>query len=158
MISLFSRLYKALPYTVINTLPIFNVSGVYDLTFTNPYCNTLRTSGTIFECTCAFVTGPMGDLERQKMDVLAVEYNHRLKLARDKFMQPLLQHARNTSTPLTFAVMMDPILTNVHIPDWSLDMLSTVDCFHPSLRTHELMAIGVWYAIYYIINSYQFKK
>jgi phospholipase B1 len=130
------KLKTNIPRLVVNIMLQFNVSQVYDLTLNDPYCSSLRKGGTVFECTCAFLPGIVGDQTRKRMDVLIQDYNKRIISLYYEF-----QDFKNDSFALTY----DPLLQNVSLKDWNIGELSQIDCFHPSIKAHEKLAIGIWY-------------
>ncbi|KAI8914876.1 hypothetical protein DFJ77DRAFT_431143 [Powellomyces hirtus] len=140
MRSLLERIQTAIPRVVVNIMMGFNVSQVYDLTVEDPYCQGLRRAGTVFECVCAFLPGPMGEANRQRMDVLTQQYNARL--------QSLARFYNTHPRPDSFAVIVDPLLSNVRVKEWNLKFLSNSDCFHPAAEAHALMAKGVWWNLF----------
>ncbi|KXS10251.1 hypothetical protein M427DRAFT_62554, partial [Gonapodya prolifera JEL478] len=133
-----------IPRTLVTVLLGLNVSGVYDLTKDDPGCAALRHSGAVFECTCAFTLGstPAGDALRAQMDAQAQLYNAAILELRTSF-QP---GGRNYDPTYgdTFAVVVEPGMAGVRVGAWPGDMLSGVDCFHPSGRAHAWMAAVMW--------------
>ncbi|KAI9340139.1 hypothetical protein DFJ73DRAFT_845372 [Zopfochytrium polystomum] len=131
-----NALRRNIPRTVVNIQMELMVSQTWDLTNDEPWCATLRASGLAFECTCAFLPGEIGVATRKRMDAVVVEYNRRLiKIASD---------FQSGEQDPSFMVILDPLFSNVTISEWGMEHVSDVDCFHPSLLTHALMAIGVW--------------
>lgn len=135
MRSVFVQLKETIPRLVVNVILQFNVSQIYDLTSEDEYCQRLRRYGTVFECSCAYLPGPLGPISRVIMDEAVQQYNLRLRKLYIEF-----QAHRSDS----FALIVDPLLKNVNVKDWGLGAISRVDCFHPSLSTHEKLATGVW--------------
>ncbi|KAI9203298.1 GDSL-like Lipase/Acylhydrolase-domain-containing protein [Polychytrium aggregatum] len=131
-----SQIQANIPRTVVNIVQQFNISQVWDLTHNDSYCSTIRSEGLTFECTCAFLPGELGTLTRQRMDDLIQEYNGRLYAIWKDYQA-------QTPDP-SFAVVLDPSFTQITIGAWPIQMLSDVDCFHPSVRAHELMAVSMW--------------
>ncbi len=43
---------------------------------------------------------------------------------------------------VAWRAVVQPFLQGTKIPDESY--VSTLDCFHPSLKTHQLLGIGLW--------------
>lgn len=85
--------------------------------------------------TCAFLPGLQGPWTRLQMDILTQAYNTRLQN---------IVAAYNTTKSPAFAVVLDPLLSNTAIKEWDIEYLSSVDCFHPALNAHEVLARGVW--------------
>jgi len=124
-----------LPNTLVNLLSVFKVSGIYPLTLNEPYCSKLvpLLPHANIECTCAILSGPIGELTRRKMDDLQSQYNARLiKIVKD------YQMARYPD----FAVVWQP--ANLPLASYPIESLSDVDCFHPSTLAHERLAMGLW--------------
>ncbi|KAL2911598.1 hypothetical protein HK105_208937 [Polyrhizophydium stewartii] len=135
MRQLFESMRQSIPRLVVNVLLQFNVSQVWDATHDDLRCSMLRSSGLVFECTCAFMPGPLGAVTRARMDELVQAYNERIVRIAAEY--------RSLRDP-SFAVTVDPLFRNVKIREWGLPFLSDVDCFHPSLSAHESMAVGIW--------------
>ncbi|KAJ3055276.1 hypothetical protein HK097_011007 [Rhizophlyctis rosea] len=132
---LIGEIRARIPRVVVNVLMQFNVSQVYDLTHDDPWCARLRASGFVFECSCAFLPGAAGPLTRRLMDELVQSYNSRLQSIRDDY---------KTRRYDDFAMMVDPGFSQLEIRNWPLGHVSDVDCFHPGVKAHEAMAVGVW--------------
>ncbi|KAJ3286672.1 hypothetical protein HK104_008918 [Borealophlyctis nickersoniae] len=140
MRALFTKIRKQVPRVVVNVMQQFNVSQVWDLTHTDPWCASLRGIGLAFECSCAFLPGPQGPTTRKSMDTLTQNYNVRLlKLAAE-----FRADAATSPDGDSFALVVDPAFRAIAVSEWPLDYLSDVDCFHPSVKAHEAMAISVW--------------
>ncbi|KAI8996700.1 hypothetical protein BC832DRAFT_535370 [Gaertneriomyces semiglobifer] len=143
MRGLLLRIKASIPNVVVNILTQFNVSQVYDLTHNDPYCEMARNTGLVFECTCAFLPEPVGAITRRRMDELVQAYNERLFAIAADFGK----------LDKNFAVIVDPLLTDVAIKDWSIGLVSNIDCFHPDVKVHEIMASGIWWVGAYLIAS-----
>lgn len=76
-----------------------------------------------------------GDAARLKMDILVVEYNLRLRKIWLEY-----QMRRNDN----FAVVLDPLLKDIQMKEWGMESVSRFDCFHPSVKTHSVIAQGLW--------------
>jgi phospholipase B1 len=126
---------RTIPRIVVSLYQQFNVSEVFDLTNPDPYCRRLRNLGLSLECACAFQDSAIGEKTRDIMDNLVTEYNARLlKVVRD--------YEKRASDG--FKVILDPLFSGVSLKTWTMDYISNVDCFHPSVKAHELMATGAW--------------
>ncbi|KAJ3196900.1 hypothetical protein HK101_007265 [Irineochytrium annulatum] len=139
MRDLFDSIREAIPRVVVNVQMVFNVSQVYDLTYDSLWCETVRLSGLAYECTCAFLPGEAGDIMRSRMDSLAVAYNERLLRIAEDYKRT---YDKN------FLLIVDPLFSGVRVSEWPLDSLSDIDCFHPAVSSHEVMAIGAWNNLY----------
>ncbi|TPX71932.1 hypothetical protein SpCBS45565_g00917 [Spizellomyces sp. 'palustris'] len=133
--ALLEKIHLNVPRAVVNLMMGFNVSQVWDLTHDDPYCSKLRNSGLVFECTCAFLS----PILRTLMDTIIQSYNERLA--------SIAKSYQDRQDP-GFAVIVDPLLKNVRIQDWTLEHLSNVDCFHPTVQAHEVLAKGVWHNLF----------
>ncbi|CAG8511946.1 324_t:CDS:2 [Funneliformis mosseae] len=113
---------EKIPNTVVNLLGVFNVSQVYELTRGEKYCKLRRVIGD-YECSCAYLPGALGDLNRKKMDETAMEYN--------KAIQNVVNYYASKHSD-SFAVMYQPF--DLDLLTFPVDGLSSLDCFHPSKR------------------------
>jgi len=112
----------------LNVSPMFNVSGVYYLTRNVTYCKDLHKLP--IECPCGYSP----DInKRTYMDSLLQAYNIRIYNIALKWQKIHLND---------FIVTMQPLNVNLTIPD--ISYLSTLDCFHPSQKSHEKVAIAGW--------------
>jgi len=126
-----------LPYSIVNLVSLIKVSQIYDVSSNSEYCTELRARRPmLFECSCAFDDSEDGNAKRVRMDKMAVEYNKLFhKLAR-RF---------NRKRDERFAVVVDPIFEEMDIRKWNAtELLSSVDCFHPSALAHSHMATAIW--------------
>jgi phospholipase B1 len=81
------------------------------------------------ECSCVF--DPSGD-QLFRLNEVTMMFNDRLHALQAKWNMVDDQ----------FAVVVQPMLETLLIPD--LSWVSTLDCFHPSLKTHQELAINLW--------------
>jgi len=131
MESAIQQIYKYIPRTLVNILPLFNFSGVYNLSLDTNYCSDFH-DVVPFECPCAFDSD---QANRNYLDSVITEYGHRVvKLT--KFW-----NAKNLPE---FNVVYQPFTRGLQIADLPLDYLSDLDCFHPSLLAHQMIAIAGW--------------
>lgn len=108
---------------------MFNVSGVYYLTRNVSFCKDLHIV-IPFECPCGFTP----NLEKRTyMDSVLQAYNDRIYAIAQKWQNKHLND---------FIVTLQPVTKNLIIPD--ISYLSTLDCFHPSQKAHEKLAITIW--------------
>lgn len=120
-----------IPRVVVNIVMLFNISKIYDLTNTSPYCRLLRSIGTVFECYCAWVS----DKTREQMDKRTMEYNQQL-------MQIVKEY--KVTKKQGFAVRMDRVLENVDLSNWPISYISRADCFHPAASVHGILSRYIW--------------
>ncbi|KIM24545.1 hypothetical protein M408DRAFT_75896, partial [Serendipita vermifera MAFF 305830] len=128
-------LRAAIPNTLVNLLAVFKVSDIFELTLNQPYCSKLLpiVPHKNLECACSLLGGKIGEATRDQMDQLTNQYNERLlKIVKE------YQTARYPG----FAVVWQPPV--VALGSYPIEALSDVDCFHPSLKAHELLASGIW--------------
>lgn len=127
---------RTIPRTMVILVSLPDVSTVYDQTKDVPACVSARDGIGIFECACAFSEDPIaGPLRRQAMREHATEYNSLLRQIAEEYRSP--------SSP-EFAVILEPGLENADMREMPVDLLSEVDCFHPSLPAHARLAEMVW--------------
>jgi phospholipase B1 len=124
------NLLTPIPRLFVNLVSIFNISGVYNVSLRSEYCTMVHMAIGFSECECAFSLTE-GQVWRDKMDLIASEYRRVVR-----------EVAKNAPKTDSFAVVVQPFLEDMVIP--GLDYLSTLDCFHPSLQTHQLMALALW--------------
>jgi len=131
------RVRLNIPRTFVNLVELLNISQVYTLSLATPYCKDVHRV-VFIECSCAFEDGKNGDARRLEMDTIGQQYNERLrKVAAD-------YKSRNYTD---FAVVDQPAGRDTAISQFPTDFLSTLDCFHPSLTAHRLMANALWNSI-----------
>ena len=122
-----------IPKTVINLMAVMNLSQTYDVSQRTPHCRIQRTLIARIECPCT----TLGQWARDSMDELAAEYNKRLfRIAMD-------YQARDIDN---FAVIYDPGMGGLNLGKHeNAEMyFSPLDCFHPSLLAHEMIAKSAW--------------
>lgn len=128
------RVRASLPRTMVVLVSGLNISGVYELTKDVPHCIEARNAGGRYECACAFDEDPIwGPRRRADMDELATSYNQRLRSI-------VLDYQKPGATTDDFAVILEPGFEGVDLKKWPVEMLSTLDCFHPSILAHSMMA------------------
>jgi len=129
--SVIEKVRMSIPRTLVNLIQFFNISQIYNLSLTSNVCKTIHR--TLFiECDCLFA--PNGDKVRQEMDELSQMYNTRLKNISDSYYQKYTD----------FGVAVQRFGSNTKLSDMPIAVLSDLDCFHPSLMTHEAMAVATW--------------
>ncbi|KAF7727757.1 hypothetical protein EC973_007216 [Apophysomyces ossiformis] len=136
------RIQKEIPRTLVNLLGTFRVSQVFPLSAAHPeYCrekdNNTATIRNAKECDCHLAG------EYATMDELSKGYNTQLQAIAEKY---------KPTKGGTFGVIYQPM--NIDIAAFPIDMLSNMDCFHPSLKAHEWIAKVVWNNLF-IPSSYK---
>ncbi|RIA98105.1 hypothetical protein C1645_174973 [Glomus cerebriforme] len=131
LISTLDVIRSEIPNTIVNLLGVFNVSQVYNF-HGEDYCKGWGLVAN-YECSCAFVPGVVGALNRKKMDETAMEYNKAIRNVVDHYAS----HRSNT-----FAVVYHG--NNIDLLTFPVEGLSNIDCFHPSIISHEFIAKTLW--------------
>ncbi|CCA72228.1 hypothetical protein PIIN_06162 [Serendipita indica DSM 11827] len=125
---------NGIPNTVVNVIGVFKVSDVYTMTLNQPYCSQLLPiPHANIECPCMLLGGSVGDTTRALMDKLMNQYNERLVKIVKEYQQKRYSN---------FAVLWQP--PNIPLASYPVQALSSVDCFHPSTKTHRFIATQVW--------------
>jgi len=121
-----------IPRVFVQIVEIFNLSQVYDLSLKTKQCAAIHRA-VFIECDCIF--SPLANRTRQAVDEYAQAYNERSR--------GLAAYYQKQNYP-DFTVVAQPFGRNTKIRDQPTTLLSTLDCFHPSLMGHEGMAIALW--------------
>jgi len=122
----------SVPRVFVQIAEIFNLSQIYDLSLKIPHCATIHRA-LFLECDCIF--GPLAGKNRAAVDTYAQLYNERSR--------KLAAYYQSMNYP-DFNVVTQPFGRDTMITDQPPALLSTLDCFHPSLMAHEAMAIALW--------------
>jgi len=123
---------KELPRTLVQIAEMFNLSQVYDLSLKSSVCKDIHRA-VFIECDCVFAPG--ASKTRQEIDEYAQLYNERSRKVAAYF--------QSLNDP-QFTVVTQPFGRDTSLATFPIDALSTLDCFHPSLSTHQAMAINLW--------------
>jgi phospholipase B1 len=135
--SILSKIQQHLPRTIVNVVHLFSVSGIHHLTKNDPHCKKVRTiPGYSLECSCVFMSEPLGLVMRRQIDLLTEEYNRRLKVVVDEYQ-------RNATEE--FAVTSDEAFWGYPITNFPLEAISDIDCFHPSQKMQQVIGASLWY-------------
>jgi len=121
-----------IPRVFVQIVEMFNLSQVYDLSLKSPNCATIHRD-LFIECDCIF--SPGANATRQTVDEYAQAFN-----ARSRALAAYYQALKDPD----FTVVSQPFGRNTMLKELPPSMLSTLDCFHPSLMAHEAMAIALW--------------
>ena len=112
----------------------FNISKQEEMARKFPDCRGIFDSKFPLTCICNSEK-VVGDKGKQKMDELAAAYNLKLEeIAKD-------YQSRNYDD---FTVVYDPSLGHSNISYGTIDMISGVDCFHPSVKAHNKAGSQIW--------------
>lgn len=129
------NVHTRIPKTFVHLLSNFNITDIHEATKSQPWCSALRGVGGVFECTCGFAPGDVGEKWRAKSNALSLEYNKRLMRIAEEYK------AKNLDD---FAVVVDPGMAGVKLAGASFDNFSKFDCFHPSVTAHAKFGVGLW--------------
>jgi phospholipase B1 len=121
-----------IPRVFVQLVEVFNLSQVYDLSLKTKACANIHRD-LFIECDCIF--GPDASKTRQLVDEYGQQYN-----ARSRALAAYYQALGDPS----FTVVAQPFGRNTMLKNFPTDILSTLDCFHPSLIAHQGMAIALW--------------
>ncbi|KAI9633160.1 uncharacterized protein MKK02DRAFT_18674 [Dioszegia hungarica] len=127
------------PNLIVNIVGLFRISALYELKLRS-HC-TLPSPPLLphipslaFECSCALLPTPAGDIARAKMDALAEAYN-----------QAILGviHQWEEEGDEKLGVIYQPGEA-IDLDLWPGEGLSAVDCFHPSEEGQKRVGAGFW--------------
>jgi phospholipase B1 len=129
---------KEVPKVVVNLVGVFNVSEIYGVTLDNQHCQLLRGFYHLkLECGCALINGAGASSVRASLNALSSELNTRLIKIRNEY-------AANPSD--TFGVVFQP--ANIVFSGMPIEVISMVDCFHPSRLGHAWTAKFLWSGLF----------
>ncbi|KAI8141512.1 hypothetical protein BJV82DRAFT_618042 [Fennellomyces sp. T-0311] len=137
------RIRKSVPRVIVNLVGNFKVSQVY--TFgkeadASGYCSAFLGVLNTQKLLCGCFNGP--DDNRRKMDELAEGYNLKLEQIYDQYKEKQSKD---------FAVIYQP--ANIDISSFPTAGINNVDCFHPSIHTHEWIAKIIWNGLFLSQNK-----
>jgi phospholipase B1 len=131
-----NRVRKELPRTLVQIGEMFNLSQVYNLSLKSDVCKDIHR--TLFiECDCIFK--PEAAKARAAIDEHTQLYNERSR--------KVASHFQSLKDP-EFTVITQPFARDTALKDFPITALSTLDCFHPSLSTHQAMAVNTWNSMF----------
>jgi len=125
------KIYKQLPRTFVNLLPMFNISITYAPAQSSLYCRFMWDYVLTHECTC--LQGEATAEDRKIMDERAVEFRQRAYKVAERWQSKNLPD---------FTVKIQPCIKDLTVP--SEIYLSDLDCFHPGALADAGFAIGLW--------------
>jgi hypothetical protein len=132
--NILNQIYTNIPRTFVNIVPMFNISQVWTIHATDPYCVLMWDTLCKSECGC--LTDNSTVEKRAKMDQTATEFNERIYKVANEW------RAKNYPE---FTVSVQPFIQDLVIPlDIGVYFVSELDCFHPSLMADQSFAIGLW--------------
>lgn len=133
LIDVLEEVRTKIPRVFVNLVPMFNLSQVYEISLKSKHCIDVHRLLPI-ECICAFAPGEEGDKLRRDLDERVVQYNQRILKVADEYSGKYKE----------FAAVAQPCFMNARHESLPITIISTLDCFHPSLFMHELMAKVMW--------------
>lgn len=125
-----------LPRTLVQIGEMFNLSQVYNLSLKSNVCKDIHRAAFI-ECDCVFK--PDGAKARENIDIHTQQFNERSRKVASYF--------QSLNDP-EFTVITQPYGRDTSIATFPINSLSTLDCFHPSLSTHQAMAVNLWNSMF----------
>jgi len=126
------RIRTSLPRTFVNLVAGYNVSEAYDLSLRTPRCNNISRPYFI-QCACLFDPAN-GDI-RETIDAKIADFNFRATNVAAYYQRKAYDN---------FAVVVQPFGANTHVSELPSNFISDVDCFHPSSKGQEALAIALW--------------
>ncbi|KAJ3411197.1 hypothetical protein HDV05_002625 [Chytridiales sp. JEL 0842] len=138
--SLLTTLRSQLTNTLVLVLPPFRLSQLATLTQKSGYCSVLRTVLSV-ECVCLARKANEKINSYAKMDELADRYYTSLQKLAKEF---------NADRNPSFAVSFDSGPNGLQLSKSRAEVvLSALDCFHPSKKTHEALGMGLWNNLFF---------
>ncbi|CAG8619901.1 5286_t:CDS:2 [Ambispora leptoticha] len=123
------------PNTIVNIMGLFNVSQVYAFSKGKSYCRWLYVLPQVqFGCACAFLPGRLGEINRARMDEITMKYNQAIQRIIDDY-------ASRPPKP-SFGLIYQQF--NLNLMTFPIEAVSNIDCFHPSLLSHQYTAKVIW--------------
>ena len=61
-----------------------------------------------------------------------------------KITYNIVKEINNKKNDKNFTISIQPMFSMTNTSELNLDFLSDLDCFHPSLKAHQSMAITAW--------------
>jgi len=126
------RVRTSIPRTFVNLVGMYNISQAYELSLTAEHCSNL-TRTLFIECDCIFK--PENGAVRESLDASITQFNQRAQ-------NVALYYQSKAYT--NFAVVFQPFLMNTYLSTLHHSFVSQLDCFHPSLRGQQAMAVALW--------------
>ncbi len=117
--------------SLVNMILIFKVSDIYQISVQSQYCRDIN-SILPSECPCAF----SNPTKRALMDYYTKVYQN--------ITYQVVHEVNTASLNTNFTIVIQPMFAMADISNFTVDFLSTLDCFHPSLTAHQAMSISLW--------------
>jgi phospholipase B1 len=132
------RLREHFPRSIVNVLHLPDLTHMYDLVRQDPECFKARKVPLYnLECHCIF-----GDeTQREKVRKTIQAYNDEIA----EVVYELNREWKYDMNQVPFGLINEHALDGTNGTAWPVDMVSYVDCFHPSTKAHAYFANIVWY-------------
>mmetsp|Transcript_27016 Transcript_27016/g.67896 ORF Transcript_27016/g.67896 Transcript_27016/m.67896 type:complete len:357 (-) Transcript_27016:33-1103(-) len=130
--SLLDQVHQSIPRVFVNLVGMVNITEVYRVDMGGWYCRLVRKD--FDECPCLDHHGQAG---RDTLSSSIVQYNQLMAQLAQKWQ------AKNLDD---FYVAFQPYLTEAVFP--GREVLSDLDCFHPSAISDQYMAMGLWNSMF----------
>jgi phospholipase B1 len=127
--------YQKIPRVVVSLVSLPKLSYLRKLQPLNGWCKTVHEYA---ECRCVF-NGTDEDIAL--VDYYTDRINQNLRVIRSDWVERMKQENINS-----FAVLLHPFNEDAVIP--SENLVSKLDCFHPSLIGHANFAMGIWNSLF----------
>lgn len=132
---------RKFPKTIVNILSAPDISGLKEFMDSNPRCYPSH-AAIQRSCPCS---ARMGEEGQQKMKEWIGKWNEGIEKIAREFNVRERKDADAKGRPMQCGVMVSPIFKEGEFPkSMPQDFASPFDCFHPSLKAHRSMAIGIW--------------
>lgn len=126
------RIRTSLPKTFVNLVAGYNISEAYELSTNTPRCNNV-TRPFFIQCACLF--DPANGAVREIIDAKITDFNARAANVAAYYQRKAYDN---------FAVVVQPFGIDTHVSDLPSEFISRIDCFHPSSRGQEALAVALW--------------
>ncbi|KAG1176438.1 hypothetical protein G6F70_005064 [Rhizopus microsporus] len=124
--SVLERIRQDVGKSFVNLVGLFNVSGVYEATRGDPYCELIWDPAHMAICSCV----QQDTKQRLAADKLIDEYNKRLQK---------LEREYKDKDKQTFGISYQPGFTQFDVGKYKQAYFSGVDCFHPNKCANQNM-------------------
>jgi len=130
------RIRNEIPNVLVNVIENFKVSNIKKQR--RGACNLLH-NVLFVECLCAFAPLLAGNVSSGFMDKSQMDFNWGI--------ERMINDMRKYNSD-SFAVTYHPLWRDLDISELHPDLLSTFDCFHPSVHGQKYFAVAYWNSIF----------